>query len=454
MVRDQQVQMEARGSALERLLARPVPLWTLALTLLLVPLAAMGMGAIVDGWEKSGAVGRAAIMLARVPDTIQHLFRSNAPYFHGAYEKLPGGFARDPGFVDAGYALISPFEPRRKRSVVQLIRLADGAVVREFVPDVDAANARSRFASALTDLHRDKNAARNRLMHPLLLADGSLVLHDSSPLARYDACGKLLWSLDGIFNHSTELGPDGDLWVPYRYPVPREPGVKPDFWDDAVARVSPEGKLRNVDRIADILERNGLGRLWRGRPYVQDPFHLNDIQPVMADGRFWKRGDLFLSIRNLSLIALYRPATGAILWWKIGPWRFQHDVSILDDPRISVFDNNTLMGYPDERVNGHNRLLVHDLSSGETSSPWDRGFAANRIATRAQGRGTPLANGDAMIEETEQGRLVRMSPEGAVRWRYISADSAERRMALSWARYLDPATDGPAIQATVNAKCS
>ncbi|WP_163414056.1 hypothetical protein, partial [Escherichia coli] len=71
---------------------------------------------------------------------------------------------------------------------------------------------------------------------------------------------------------------------------------------------------------------------------------------------------------------------------------------------------NTLMGYPDERVNGHNRLLVHDLSSGETSSPWDRGFSANNIATRAQGRGTPLANGDAMIEETEQGRLVRMSP--------------------------------------------
>lgn len=44
-------------------------------------------------------------------------------------------------------------------------------------------------------------------------------------------------------------------------------------------------------------------------------------------------------------------------------------------------------------MNGHNRLLVHDLSSGETSSPWDRGFAANRIATRAQGaaRRSPMA---------------------------------------------------------------
>lgn len=443
---------EARG--LEGFLSRPVPLWSLALALLLAPVAAIGTGAIVDGWEKSGTVGRVAIALARVPDTIGAMFKSPAPYFGGKYEKLPGGFTRDAGFTDDGYALISPFDPKRKRSVVQLIRLSDGTVAHEFVPDVDAANAASHFQSALTDVHRDKDAPRNRLMHPLLLADGGLVLHDSSPLARYDACGKLLWSIDGIFSHSTEQGPDGDLWVPYRYPVPREPGVKADFWDDSVARVSTEGKLLKVDRIADILERNGLARLWRGRPYVQDPFHLNDIQPAMADGRFWKKGDLFLSLRNLSLIALYRPETGKILWWKIGPWRFQHDVSILDDHRITVFDNNTLMGYPGERVNGHNRLLVFDFDSKATSSPWDKGFAANRIATRAQGRGTPLPNGDAMIEETEQGRLVRMSPAGDVRWRYISADSAERRMALSWARYLDPTTDGPAIQATVNRKCS
>lgn len=441
---------------LERLLARPVPLWLVLLLLVLALAGAIAFGAIVDGWQKSGAVGRAAIQLARTPDTIKRAFEGSAPYFRGAYPRLPAGFWRNPDqpFTDSGYLLASPYDPERGRSVVRLIRLSDGAVLRDVVPDVDAANAASRFVSALTDVRRDKDAARNRLMHPLLLADGSVVLHDSSPLARYDACGRMLWSLDGIFTHSTELAPDGSLWVPYRHPRPNEPRVAATFWDDAIANVSIDGKLLSTTTIATILERSGLAHLWRGRPYSDDPFHLNDIQPVFADGPHWRRGDLFLSLRNLSLVALYRPATGRILWWRAQPWRFQHDVTILDDHRIAVFDNNVLLGYPGEAVNGTNRLVVVDFARGTTSAPWDAGFRRNALATRAQGRGTPLPGGDAVIEETEQGRVVRMAPDGTLRWRYISADVEQRRFALAWSRYLNPSTDGAAIQKLVNHKCA
>ncbi|WP_155006471.1 arylsulfotransferase family protein [Sphingomonas hengshuiensis] len=442
-------------SPLERLLYRPVPLWLLLLVIVLGAGGLIAFGAVVDGWQKSGALGRAAIQTARLPDTIKRSFEGSAPYFRGQYPRLPAGFWRNPaqGLVDPGYALVSPYDPERGRSVVRLIRLSDGATLRDIVPDVDAANARSRFTSALTDVRRDKDAPRNRLMHPLLLSDGSIVVHDSSPLARYDPCGRLMWSLDGIFTHSTERGPDGTLWVPYRHPRPTEPGVRPTFWDDAVANVSPDGTLLSSVTVAAILERNGLGHLWRGRPYSDDPFHLNDIQPVMADGPHWRRGDVFLSLRNLSMVALYRPATGRILWWRVLPWRFQHDVTILDDHRISVFDNNVLMGYPREAVNGTNRLLVQDFAKGVTTSPYAEAFRRNAIATRAQGRGTPLPDGDAIVEETEQGRLLRVAPDGTVRWRYISADAQQRRFALAWARYLDSSTDGTAIQKAMTTPC-
>jgi hypothetical protein len=74
--------------------------------------------------------------------------------------------------------------------------------------------------------------------------------------------------------------------------------------------------------------------------YNDDPTHLNDIQPVLADGPYWKKGDLFVSLRNISSIMLYRPSTDQIVWMKRGPWLSQHDVDILDDHRISVYDNN------------------------------------------------------------------------------------------------------------------
>lgn len=434
-----------------------MPLWSLLLTGLSGLALSIGFGSLVDGWERAGAPGRIAITLARVPDTIGNSFKGPEPWAGRAMvEPLPAGFWRNPDqdFTDPGYVLVSPFDLQRGRSVVQLLRLKDGLVVHEFVPDVDAANARSAFASVLADVRRDKDAARNRLMHPLLLGDGSIVLHDSSPLARYDACGKLIWSIDGIFHHATEQGPDGSIWTGYRFPQPRQPNVKPGFWDDALAQVSPDGKLIGVTRIADILQRNGLAHLWGSRPYMDDPFHLNDIQPVFESGPYWQRGDLFLSMRNLSLVALYRPSTGKIIWWRTAPWRFQHDVEIIDDHRISVFDNNIRISDADEQVDGVNRLLVVDFATGKTSSPWQAGFERNRLATRAQGRGTPLPNGDAMIEETEQGRLVRMAPDGTLRWRFISANADKRRMAISWARYLSPQKDGAAIQAAASARCN
>ena len=74
--------------------------------------------------------------------------------------------------------------------------------------------------------------------------------------------------------------------------------------------------------------------------FIQDPLHLNDIQPVMTDGPYWKRGDVFFSIRYKSMIILYRPSTNKIIWKGVGHSAGQHDVDILDDHRISIFNNN------------------------------------------------------------------------------------------------------------------
>src|SRR5690606_7627779 len=122
--------------------------------------------------------------------------------------------------------------------------------------------------------------------------------------------------------------------------------VSPRFVEDGIAKLSPSGKILLTRSLPRILKDNGLAHLFEGYPYNDDPFHLNDIEPVPGSGPNWARGDVFLSIRNLSLVALYRPSTGRILWWRQGPWLSQHDVTILDDHRIGIIDNHAVSGYP------------------------------------------------------------------------------------------------------------
>lgn len=455
---------EDSGSLAERLMYRPVPLWIVALAIVCVLPACVCFGGLVLHARKHGQLGQAAVAIAETPHTLSQMFgdpRVFAPRRAGGRmpPALPDGFVRNTAqpVVDPGYVLLTDFDAGRHRPVIRLLRLADGAVLHVYAPDVDDINRRSRMKTALTDLQRDQTTVRYRPMHPMLMPDGGLLVHDQGPLTRIDACGRVVWQLDGVFHHSVEPDSLGNYWASGSLPTAREPGVGPAFRDDVITNVSADGRVLRQERVIDILDRNGLGYLWRSRPYSDDPLHLNDIQPVLSDGRAWKQGDLFISLRNLSLVLLYRPSTGRILWSQGAPWSFQHDVSILDDGRISVFNNHWRIDYAQEEhgeVDGINQVVVADLATGQTTTPMDATLRKLDVQTRAQGRATPLPNGDYMIEETEQGRLMRLSPDGTERWRYIAAAPNRRRLQLRWSRYLPADTSNLAIQSAERTQCA
>lgn len=436
---------------------RAVPMWALLLLGLAGAIGLVAFGAILlKPPGKGGVLHRAAIDIAEIPHTLHQLRKSwkpVRPYYGGDYARQANGLRinRAQPFVDPGYMLLTVFDEARERPVVRMLRLSDGKTMRDYVPDIDGINAHSTFQSDLIDLRRDRDARRNLMMHPMLMPDGGLLIHDTSPLSRIDACGRTLWTVDGIFHHSVERDADGNYLAAYRFPQPREPHVPATFNDEAIATVSPAGKLLHMDRIADILDRNGLGYRWRGRPYDDDPFHLNDIQPVLTSGRYWQRGDLFISLRNLSMVMLYRPSTGKIIWRRSRPWTFQHDISIIDDHRISVFDNHWRL---DGSVNGRNRIPVYNFATDKVTFPYDAGMARFAVRTSAQGRETPMPNGDIVVEETERGRLLRLAPDGTLRWIYVAAAPDRRRLQLRWSRYLDPVSDGAAIHHALETPCS
>lgn len=451
----------------EKLMFSRVPLWLVLCLVLIGFVVLVIFGGLVSyavgGGQQLQFLTKPARALADIPLNAARIANaSTEPVTHEKREDLPAGFWRNPAtpFVDPGYALIPHFDLKRHRYVVDLTRLSDGKVIRNYAPDIAGINDRSHLDQSY-GLKVNHSPAKYRMTHPILMPDGGLVFHDISPEVRIDACGRVLWTADGIFHHGNETGPDGSIWSPARIFKSTLPHVGLNFSEDELAKLSPDGRILGRESIATILARNKLTRLWRSIAYTDDPFHLNDIQPAMTSGPYWQKGDLFVSMRHLSMVMLYRPSTGQILWWRQGPWSMQHDVDILDDHRIAIFDNG-VESAPDgprplaangDYVVNHNRIYVYDFATGKAESPFEAAFAAQDIRTVTQGLATIMDNGDVFVEETNYGRLLRMSPDGTVRWRYISTDTGGRRLELGWSRYIDPKTQSAAIQAAASARC-
>ena len=87
----------------------------------------------------------------------------------------------------------------------------------------------------------------------------------------------------------------------------------------------------------------------------------------------------------------------------------QHDIDILDDSRISIYDNRRTTdstGRP--VVIGHNDLLVMDIKTGNWISPFREVFSENDIRTPSQGLSDAIYSEGILIEETDYGRLIKM----------------------------------------------
>jgi hypothetical protein len=434
------------------------------LVLLLALLGLLGLvvfgAAVLDGERETrrfGPAGAAALAIAEIPDTVKALAAGDTAmqaFQPGRFADMAAGWTFAPDAALTGYVLLSHYDGDRRRHVVQLVSLADGAVKHEWLPDAD-----SLLAGASRESHLIEptlwNTRHYRAIHPYLTSSGELLIKDhQSYLYALSPCGEKLWEQTGIlFHHSTESDGAGGFWIP-GYVDPSEiDKAAPDFVDDALVHVGPRGEILSRKSVTQILLDHGMEHdVFGAGRYQKDPVHLNDIEPVLEDGTYWKKGDLFLSFRHLSMIMLYRPSTDEVLWYQQGPWLAQHDVDILDDHRIGVFNNDAYDKGTGARVYGVNEITVHDFTTGIDSDPWKAAFEGADIRTLFEGLFDLLPGDVAMIEDENSGRLIFARPDGAVVATFVnkSADGTSYRM--GWSRYMSQA-DGDAALTQLGGAC-
>jgi hypothetical protein len=434
---------------------KKIEIWVLYLVLLLSILFAVGFGTLVRqelvGSTKAGWMSKTALILAEIPVNLKRAFEGISVDLK-VEDRFPSldSFEGTPNSEES-YLLLSRYNGDLQEGVVELVDLTNFEILHTWNPDIDAFNDLIEKVDEFKYLGRDDNNQRKILTHPKLTIDGGLLFGWQSPFKKIDACSNLiLQNSHDRFHHSIETDIDGSIWVPsYIYPQTLPIGkvgrdirsilAENAYMDDAIVKLSPKGEVLYEKSVSQIFIDNGLEYLLfsAGDPqFDRDPIHLNDIQPVKFDTDYWKNGDVFLSLRHQSMVLLYRPSSNEIIWKGTGSTFHQHDVDILDDHRISIFNNNSKDFVNGDVVDGHNEVIIYDFKTNEYSSYLKNSLVKHDVRTIREGRSEILLNSDLFIEESNYARTLYFNADGSLRWTHVNRANNGDVYGVGWSRIL------------------
>ena len=438
---------------------KKIEAWVLYLTIILGIIFSVGFGILVRqelvGNTKFGWISKTALTLSEIPVTLKKFMLGplNGLRVEDRFPSLDG-FIGNPN-SEVSYLLLSKYNGDLENSIVELVDLTNFEVLHTWNPNIDAMNDLVKLKDEFKYLKRDKGDKRSLLIHPKLTKDGGLLFTNTAPLKKIDSCSRLIFqNTHDQFHHSIEIDIDGNIWVPSHLypqtlPITKIGNIIRDedggFKDDAIVKLSSDGKLLYEKSLSQILIDNGieyiLFTIGDINKFTTDPIHLNDIQPVDFNTEFWKKGDVFLSLRHQSMVLLYRPSTNKIIWRGTGLFFHQHDVDILDDHRISIFNNNSKTFINGDKVDGHNEVIIYDFKSNQYYSYLKDSLVQNDVRTNTAGRSEILPGGDLIIEETNFGRTLYFNSDGSLRWTHLNRADNGNVYKVAWSRIMHTQKD-------------
>lgn len=313
------------------------------------------------GDNSAGVIGKVAYKISILPEMVETAVREATGYTN-RYAK-PAPEFRDllnkniysehlPGYVTRSSADGDKYE---------LLRLSDGSVFEAWENLPYAPRAVSLYDNTV-------------------LLGGVMGPEDSTrAIKKYDQQGKELWNVSLYVHHTIYVDNNGLIYTPIVMPTHEylqslmPPGS--EYRDDGYAVLDPDGNILEQKSVTQILLDNDLGHLVLGvGPLEEDAIHLNAVKVAEMESDYWEVGDLLMSARHMSLVFLYRPSTGKIIWHQSGPWLNQHDPDFLNSTEISVFGNDMVSSYSNRTseeatnyIDGGNDIYVYNFETQETS---------------------------------------------------------------------------------------
>lgn len=332
------------------------------------------------------------------------------------------------------FSVHSNYDTKSRQWIITLKNLKEDSVIHTW--QLDESN----------HFYTDRSFARSRPFCPILLEDLNLVVScmKSNNLYRLNRDSEVVWQNSDVeYHHSIELDSENNIWAcGYEQKKHKFPDLKGslEFTDDLLMKINLEtGETIESINVSDIFLDNNQSTMLYGfgrNPHNigADPIHLNDIQPALTSSENYLEGDLFLSMRNRSMIIQYRPSTNKAIRILQGPFLYQHDVDILDDDRISIFNNNVFeMSNNEQRIERSN-VLIYNMADSTYSEPIKDVFVEEKIYTQDQGLHEFLSNGDLFVESQNKAEWYLIRGNQVILRAHPSAKSEGKVDLPNWVR--------------------
>jgi hypothetical protein len=292
---------------------------------------------------------------------------------------------------------------------------------------------------AFPDLAHHYNRSTGFFRSAQLFENGDVVaVFDYLGAIRMNADSEILWSRE-LAHHVADVDEAGRVYLltsEYRFVPEWNPhGL---FIEDYVEVLAPDGTLQkrisvreavekssyaNVLSLAAALQTGSEGRAGDDPPRLYDLLHTNSVEAFDGTLRWmsplFAKGNLLVSMRSSSTIAIIDPQTERVEWALTGPWMFQHASTLLPNGRILLFDN-------DFRRRKRSRVLEFDPFSQQIY--WQfAGGPDKPFYSRICGAAQRLPNGNTLIADSESGRAFELTADYDLAWAWTSPYTAGER---------------------------
>lgn len=330
----------------------------------------------------------------------------------------------------------------------------------------DTSNSRSITLSNLRDdsvyykwTVANKYEAHTRINNPLLMPHKSLIFsfETVTGLRRIDSLSNIIWVQDSVkHHHSMNLDSSGNIWICGFEPVYYATGLyqlngrSVFFIDDYVTKINSEtGRILFNKSFTEILRENGLSYYILKSNAVEDPIHINDIEPALKTTKYYNEGDLFISSRNMSFIMQYRPSTNKVIRMIEGPFVSQHDVDIYNDSSLVFFNNNYYTNWSDKTMappadstklqelgNICSTISRYDFWNDSVSFIDEKVFRKNDIFTETEGLIDFINPSKVFVEEQNTSILWILDGDSVIYKNVLKSQHKGYHHLLNWTRII------------------